>query len=98
LGSTILAAPVNFSPMSPKLVRTYPHIVENWGITMASLFLRLKSLIFNEKVLPVNKNKLNSQSICEKVKLDQDINPKNNGTIVIHWFFYYMWISSDEFW
>jgi hypothetical protein len=21
--------------MSPKLVQTYPHIVENWGITMA---------------------------------------------------------------
>ena len=25
---------VNFSLMLPKLVRTYPHIVENWGITM----------------------------------------------------------------
>ena len=28
---------VNFSHMSPKLVRTYPHIVENQGITMAPL-------------------------------------------------------------
>ena len=38
------AAPnVNFSPMSPKLLCTYPHIVENWGITMAPLFLRLIS-------------------------------------------------------
>ena len=26
--------------MSPKLVRTYPHKVENRGITMAPLFLR----------------------------------------------------------
>ena len=29
--------------MSPKLVQTYPRIVENWGITMAPLFLRLIS-------------------------------------------------------
>ena len=34
---------VNFSPMSPKLVRTQPHTVENRGITMAPLFLRLIS-------------------------------------------------------
>ena len=34
---------VNFSRMSPKLVQTYPHIVENWGITMAPLILRLIS-------------------------------------------------------
>ena len=32
---------VNFSPISLKLIRTYPHIVENWEITMAPLFLRL---------------------------------------------------------
>ena len=36
-------ARVNLSRMSPKLVRTLPHIVENWGITMAPLFLRLIS-------------------------------------------------------
>ena len=29
---------VNFSPMSPKLVRTEPHTVENRGITMTPLF------------------------------------------------------------
>ena len=34
---------VNFSRMSPKLVRTYPRIVENRRITMAPLFLRLIS-------------------------------------------------------
>ena len=34
---------VNFLPMSPKLVRTQPHTVENRGITMAPLFLRLIS-------------------------------------------------------
>ena len=34
---------VNVSRMSPKLLRTYPHIVENLGITMAPLFLRLTS-------------------------------------------------------
>ena len=32
---------VNFSRMSPKLVQTYPCIVENRGITMEPLFLRL---------------------------------------------------------
>ena len=36
-------AKVNFSHMSPKLVRTWPHIVENRRITMAPLFLRLIS-------------------------------------------------------
>jgi hypothetical protein len=35
--------PVNFSPMSPKLVRTYTHIEEDRGITMTPLFLRLTS-------------------------------------------------------
>ena len=34
---------VNFSPISLKLIRTYPHIVENLEITMAPLFLRLIS-------------------------------------------------------
>ena len=34
---------VNVSRMSPKLLRTLPHIVENWGITMAPLFLRFTS-------------------------------------------------------
>ena len=34
-------ARVNFSPMSPKLVRTYPHIVEHWRITMVSLFFEI---------------------------------------------------------
>ena len=34
---------VNFLPMSPKLVQTQPHTVENRGITMAPLFLRLIS-------------------------------------------------------
>ena len=34
---------VNFSPISLKLIRTYHHIVENWEITMAPLFLRLIS-------------------------------------------------------
>ena len=34
---------VNFSRMSPKLVRTYPLIVENQGITMAPVILRLIS-------------------------------------------------------
>ena len=32
---------VNFSPMSPKLLLTYPHREEDQGITMASLFLWL---------------------------------------------------------
>ena len=32
---------VKFLRMSPKLVPTYPHIVENWGIKKAPLFLRL---------------------------------------------------------
>jgi hypothetical protein len=30
-----MAPEVNVSPMSPKFVCTYPHIVENRGITMA---------------------------------------------------------------
>ena len=34
---------INVSRMSPKLLRTLPHIVENLGITMAPLFLRLTS-------------------------------------------------------
>ena len=33
--------PLYIFHMSPKLVRTEPHIVENWGIIMALLFLRL---------------------------------------------------------
>ena len=41
IGLQIRVKPLlNFSPMSPKLVRTYPHKVENRGITMAPLFLR----------------------------------------------------------
>ena len=32
---------VNFSPMLPKLLPTYPHRVENWGIAMAPLYLKL---------------------------------------------------------
>ena len=39
---------VNFSPMSPKLLLTYPHREEDRGIAMASLFLKLMLL----KVLP----------------------------------------------
>ena len=38
----VMTAQVNFSPMSPKLVQTYPHIVENHGITV---FLRIVSAI-----------------------------------------------------
>ena len=34
---------VSFSLITPKLFRTYLHIVENWGITMAPLVLRLIS-------------------------------------------------------
>ena len=34
---------VNVSQMSSKLLRTQPHIVENKGIAMAPLFLRLTS-------------------------------------------------------
>ena len=34
---------VNVSRMSPKLLQTQPHIVENRGITMAPLFLSLTS-------------------------------------------------------
>ena len=34
---------VNVSRVLPKLLRTQPHIVENRGITMAPLFLRLTS-------------------------------------------------------
>ena len=30
---------VNFSPMSPKLFRTYPHREEDWGIDLTPLFL-----------------------------------------------------------
>ena len=37
---------VNFSPMAPNLVRTYPHRVENQGIAMAPLFLRLMIDLF----------------------------------------------------
>ena len=37
------AAIVNVSRMSPKLLITQPHIVENQGITMAPLFLSLTS-------------------------------------------------------
>ena len=29
---------VNFSHMSPKLVQTQPHKIENWRITMAPFF------------------------------------------------------------
>ena len=36
-------AAVNVSRMSPKLLQTQPHIVENQGITMAPLFLSLTS-------------------------------------------------------
>ena len=36
-----ISLPVNFSPMSPKLLLTYPHKEEDWEIAMASLFLRL---------------------------------------------------------
>ena len=36
-------AVVNFPHMSPKIVKTYPDIVENRRITMAPLFLRLIS-------------------------------------------------------
>ena len=43
-----ISLPVNFSPMSPKLLLTYPHKEEDWEIAMASLFLRLILL----KVLP----------------------------------------------
>ena len=35
---------VNFSPMSPKFLLTYPHREEDRGIAMASLFLRLMLL------------------------------------------------------
>ena len=38
-------AAINVSRMSPKLLRTQPHIVENRGITMAPLFLSLPSFI-----------------------------------------------------
>ena len=40
---TDIALTVNVSRMSPKLVRTSPHILENRGITMAPLFLILIS-------------------------------------------------------
>ena len=56
---------VNFWLMSPKLVRTYPHIVENWGITMAPLILRLISW----KVLP-NQLKIH---IFASVKTNQHV-------------------------
>ena len=36
-------AGVNVSRMSSKLLQTQPHIVENQGIAMAPLFLRLTS-------------------------------------------------------
>ena len=40
---TTLLPHLNFSPMSPKLFCTYPHIVKNQWITIAALFLRLTS-------------------------------------------------------
>ena len=43
---------VNVSRMSPKLVRTSPHILENQEITMAPLFLILIHII--KKSYPVN--------------------------------------------
>ena len=39
----IAAAQVIFSPISPKLVGTYPLTVENRGVTLAPLFLWLIS-------------------------------------------------------
>ena len=84
---------INISRLSPKLLWTY-RIVENWGITMAPIVLRLTSwkthphTIWNSHFLPlktkitllyckcdrVNQNKRNSQTICEKVKFDKDLN------------------------
>ena len=49
-----IKAKVNFSPMSPKLLLTYPHREEDRGIAMASLFLNLILL----KVLKVLPNQL----------------------------------------
>ena len=43
LKSLEISPEVNVSRMSPKLLRTQPHIVENRGITMAPLFLSLTS-------------------------------------------------------
>ena len=37
--SLYISPVVNFSPMSPKLFRTYPHREEDWGIDLAPLFL-----------------------------------------------------------
>ena len=61
-----MAALVNFSPMSPKLFRTYPHREEDRGIDLAPLFLwlvllkllcnQLKifvNLTFSQKVWPI---------------------------------------------
>ena len=41
--STIDSTALNVSRMLPKLLQTQPHIVENWGITKAPLFLSLTS-------------------------------------------------------
>ena len=43
LQTLFLLLTVNFLCLSPKLVWTYPSIVENWGITLAPLLLRLIS-------------------------------------------------------
>ena len=57
------------STISPKLVCTYQHIVEDRGITLAPLFLRLISSL--------------TKILIDWGGLFHDINLKNNGAIVI---------------
>ena len=43
-------AQVNFSPMLPKLVLTYPHRIKNRGIALAPLFLKLLLKAFHDQL------------------------------------------------
>ena len=45
---------VNFSPMLPKLLLTYPQREEEQGIAMASLFLKLLKVLANQLEIFVN--------------------------------------------
>ena len=81
-------ARVNFSPMSPKIGRTYSRKLENhngiiiyWYQFKNSHFCHCKnqnvtSFLCNQLLLlltfSVNKSKPNSQSICQKDKFDKD--------------------------
>ena len=70
--------------MSPKLVCTYPHKVENWEITKASfglLELLRQQLIASEKIRHFGFD--SGKNVNFEGGLFHEINLKNNGAIVI---------------